>query len=122
MPFLNADENDIKQLFLNLILNSIEALPEGGEVAVRLELLPDNRLRIEVSDNGPGIPPENLSRIFRPFYTTKIEGTGLGLATCKRIATEYGGEIQVQSEVGKGTKFLIELPLAAVTPRSLSYR
>lgn len=57
VPLLNADENDIKQLFLNLILNSIEALPEGGEVAVRLELLPDNRLRIEVSDNGPGIPP-----------------------------------------------------------------
>ncbi len=120
VPWLNADENEIKQLFLNLILNSIEALPEGGEVIVHLEVLPENRLRVEVSDNGPGIPPENLSHVFRPFFTTKIEGTGLGLATCKQIVAEYGGDIQVKSEVGKGTRFSIELPLSLATPRTLS--
>jgi hypothetical protein len=120
VPWLNADENEIKQLFLNLILNSIEALPEGGEVVIHLEVLPENRLRVEVSDNGPGIPSENLSHVFRPFFTTKIEGTGLGLATCKQIVAEYGGDIQVQSEVGKGTRFTIELPISLATARTLS--
>ncbi|HVN80414.1 MAG TPA: PAS domain S-box protein [Terriglobia bacterium] len=121
VPWLNADENEIKQLFLNLILNSIEALPEGGEVVVHLAVVPENRIRIEVSDNGPGIPPENLSRIFRPFFTTKTEGTGLGLATCKQIVAQYGGDIQVQSEEGKGTRFTIELPQNLMTPPTLSY-
>jgi two-component system, sporulation sensor kinase A len=121
VPLMDADENDLKQLFLNLILNSIEALPDGGAVTVRLEVIPDSKLKVEVSDNGPGIPTENLDHIFRPFFTTKIEGTGLGLATCKRIVTDYGGQIQVRSEVGRGTAFLFDLPLYAVTPRSMSY-
>jgi two-component system sporulation sensor kinase A len=121
VPLLDADENDLKQLFLNLILNSVEALPEGGAVTVKLEVIPDSRLKIEVSDNGPGIPTENLGQIFRPFFTTKAEGTGLGLATCNRIVTDYGGKIQVRSELGHGTAFLIDLPLNAVTPRSMSY-
>lgn len=122
LPLLTADENDFKQLFMNLILNSIEALQEGGKVEMRIELLHDGRLSMMLSDNGPGIPSENLNMIFRPFFTTKPQGTGLGLATCKRIVNDYGGEIHAMSSPETGTTFVIELPLSTFVPFPLSLR
>ena len=122
IPLVTGDENDLKQLFMNLILNSIEAIPNGGSVEVSLDEISDSNLCIEVSDNGSGISSERLNKIFQPFYTTKKAGTGLGLATCKRIVLDHGGEIRVESEVGNGTRFRIELPLNYVLPVSLGVR
>src|SRR5262249_41769820 len=119
MTLLLADENELKQLFMNLLLNSIEATPKGGSVEVSLEEVSDSKLCVSVSDNGSGIPPERLSKIFQPFFTTKKAGTGLGLATCKRIVLDHGGEIRVESEVGKGTRFRIDFPSSRVVPMSL---
>ena len=116
---LSADENELKQLFMNLLLNSIEATPRGGSVEVSLEEASDSKLCVSVSDNGLGIPPERLGKIFQPFFTTKKAGTGLGLATCKRIVLDHGGEIRVESEVGKGTRFHIDFPLNRIVPMSL---
>ena len=116
---LSADENELKQLFMNLLLNSIEATPRGGSVEVSLEEASDSKLCVSVSDNGLGILPERLSKIFQPFFTTKKAGTGLGLATCKRIVLDHGGEIRVESEVGKGTRFHIDFPLNRIVPMSL---
>jgi len=119
---LIGDENELKQLFMNLLLNSIEATPKGGRVEVWLDQVSDSKLRVCVSDNGLGIPADGLNKIFQPFFTTKKAGTGLGLATCKRIVLDHGGEIRVESEVGKGTRFSIELPLNRVVPMSPAVR
>ena len=97
---------------MNLIINSIEAMETHGQVCINLKVNADSKLTVEVSDNGPGIPLDRLSRIFQPFYTSKKQGTGLGLATCKRIVLDHGGEIRVESEWGKGTTFLVDLPLS----------
>jgi len=117
-----GDENDLKQLFLNLLLNAIEAVPEKGKIVVRIQCLSEASLQIEVQDNGPGIPADKRDRIFAPFYTTKNKGTGLGLATCRRIVTEHGGEIHVESTKGKGANFNITLPLNYILPQSLAAR
>jgi signal transduction histidine kinase len=79
---------------------------------VRLETkVADNQLIIKVSDNGCGIPPEHLSKIFNLYFTTKLDGTGMGLSMAHQIVSEHGGRIEVESEVGKGTTFTITLPL-----------
>jgi PAS domain S-box-containing protein len=122
IPFLMGDENDLKQLFLNLLLNAIEAVPEKGKISVRIQCIGETSVQIEVKDNGPGIPADKRDRIFAPFYTTKNKGTGLGLATCRRIATEHGGEIRVESTEGKGANFSITLPLNYILPQSLAAR
>jgi signal transduction histidine kinase len=122
IPPVTGDENDLKQLFMNLILNSIEAIEEKGHVWIRTKITADLRLNVEISDDGPGIPPDRLDKIFQPFYTSKKQGTGLGLATCKRIVSEHGGEIQVESELGCGTRVFIELPLNSGVPMSLALR
>ena len=100
-------------MFLNLITNAAQALPEqGGEIklSTRKE---DNGVAVEVADNGSGIPPELLSKIFDPFFTTKDvgKGTGLGLSISYKIIQEHGGRIDVKSQVGKGTRFTVWLPL-----------
>jgi two-component system, sporulation sensor kinase A len=120
VPPLMGDENALKQLFLNLLLNAIEAVPKEGAIQIQIKTLGETAIQIEVIDNGPGIPLEKQSRIFAPFYTTKKTGTGLGLATCRRIATDHGGEIHVESREGKGANFVISLPLNRIVPRSLA--
>jgi PAS domain S-box-containing protein len=120
IPPLRGDENDLKQLFLNLLLNAIEAVSDNGMIGVRVQALGETSVQIEVSDNGAGISADKLSRIFAPFYTTKNKGTGLGLATCRRIVTEHGGEIRVESVEEEGTNFIITLPVNYIVPKSLS--
>ncbi len=120
-PSIMGDENDLRQLFMNLLLNSIEALEIKGRVWIKFRTSSDSKfLKVEVLDNGPGIPEGDLPKIFQPFYTTKKQGTGLGLATCKRIVLDHGGEIRVESELGKGTRFLIDFPLNPTVLRYLS--
>ncbi|MCE5279859.1 MAG: ATP-binding protein [Planctomycetaceae bacterium] len=109
----DIDVNLIKQSLLNLMINAIQAMPDGGELILRVEAQ-KNRALIEVIDTGPGIPPETMGRIFDVYYSTKKHGTGLGLPTARRIIRAHGGSIRVDSEPGKGTRFLISLPLSPV--------
>lgn len=107
-----ADRDQIKQIFLNLIINAIDAVDEGGKIQLKTRLNSDGDfLIISVSDNGVGISPEHQEKIFQPFFTKKNNGFGLGLPTVERIVHEHGGEISVESELGKGTTFRVTLPI-----------
>ena len=112
IPTCLANMNAMRQIFLNLITNAVQAMPEGGDLAVRTALVGENRIRLDVRDTGVGIPREHLQDIFNPFYTTKApgQGTGLGLSVVHSILQRFQGDIQVTSEVGGGTTFTIELP------------
>ncbi len=120
LPLLVVDPDEMQKVILNLLLNAIQAVHDHGHILVRTGYDPQERaIRISVTDTGEGIPPENLDKIFRPFFTTKKRGTGLGLATCQRIVTGYGGTITVQSEVGKGSTFTVTLPVhSPAAPRN----
>ena len=107
------DSDQIHQVILNLLLNSVQAIEGAGLVRILLAAKKDKAL-ISVTDSGRGISPEHLPFIFRPFYTTKGNGTGLGLSLARRIVEDHHGRIEVQSELGKGTEFLITLPLRQV--------
>jgi len=98
---------EIKQLVLNLARNGLEAMDDKGELVIVIEELED-RLRLRVKDNGPGIPEETLERIKQPFFTTKKTGTGLGLALCSGIAERHGGSLSIESTVGEGTEVRID--------------
>lgn len=125
VPAVEANEGRLGQVFLNLLVNAAQALPEGRAeqnlIRVRTQLKGD-RVITEVSDTGPGVPPQIIGRIFDAFFTTKAigVGTGLGLAICHRIVTDMGGELTVESEVGKGTIFRVALPLARTEERALA--
>jgi signal transduction histidine kinase len=103
----------IEQVLMNLILNAVQAMKGGGVLTIRTTVA-EGVCRVEVGDTGSGIPPAVLPRIFDPFFTTKSEGegTGLGLSVSLGIAERHGGKILVESEVGKGTTFILCLPLS----------
>jgi len=107
-----ANQNALRQIFLNLITNAVQAMPNGGELQLRTAPLLDGRIRLEFADTGVGIPPENLKDIFNPFFTTKApgQGTGLGLSVVHSVVKRYRGDIQVRSEPNRGTTFTIEFP------------
>jgi signal transduction histidine kinase len=106
---LLADASLIRQVVLNLVGNAMDAMPDGGTLTVALHKAP-GRVQLWVKDTGVGIAPENLERLFTPFFTTKESGTGLGLPLTYRIVEAHGGRLEVQSKVGVGTSFLVELP------------
>ncbi len=112
MPPVEADEGQIQQAIIALATNAIDSMNEGGTLTFRA-FAKNNRIVVEIRDTGIGIPPEELSKIFEPFYTTKEvgKGTGLGLSVCYGIITEHGGRVSVRSNVGVGTTFSIFLPL-----------
>lgn len=112
LPPVFAPEDDLKQVLSNIILNAVQAMPQGGYLTISSRHLGNGFVRIEVADTGTGIAPENLDRVFDPFFTTKDpgEGTGLGLSICRKIVTRLGGTITVQSAEGKGSTFRIEFP------------
>ena len=113
VPTIEADTEQIKQVILNLVLNAIDASRESSEaVKIQTRYLSSRRtVEIRVVDRGVGIPSEDLEQIFIPFFTTKQHGTGLGLAVCQRIVMNHGGTIHPESEIGRGTDFIIQLPL-----------
>ncbi len=110
LPEIEHDSDQIHQVMLNLLLNAMQAIERKGKVEVTLSQK-NAAAVIEVADNGRGIPPENLPNIFRPFYTTKGDGTGLGLSLARRIIEDHQGRIDVASTVGKGSTFAVVLPL-----------
>ena len=109
-PGILADPILMKRVLINLIKNAVEAMSEGGKIRIGASVKGSNAL-IEVEDKGIGIPEENMKEIFRPFFTTKPKGLGLGLAVCKKLIEAQGGEISVKSKIGKGTKFKIKIPI-----------
>ncbi len=111
LPPVEHDPNQINQVLLNLLLNAIQSMDKPGTIRVTLDRDEDAAV-ISVSDEGKGIAPENLSHIFRPFFTTKGHGTGLGLSLARRMVEAHGGSITVSSEVGLGTLFTVRLPIA----------
>jgi hypothetical protein len=117
LPAFRMDSEQLHQVLLNLVLNGVQAIEREGRITVAAKL--DVRggpgqadlVEISVSDTGVGVPPESLERIFRPFYTTKRGGTGLGLSLCRRIIRQHGGTLTVESKLGKGSRFIIRLPM-----------
>ena len=109
LPEVEHDSDQIHQVLLNLLLNAVQAMEGAGTVRVEISSH-DDCASVVVSDTGRGIPPPQLSHIFRPFYTTKGNGTGLGLSLARRIVEEHHGRIEVSSTVGKGSKFEVVLP------------
>src|SRR6185369_618945 len=108
LPRVHADPEQMTRVLRNLILNAIDAMPEGGTLTVRTAALPVGVL-VEVSDTGQGLTPEECQRLFTPYYTTKTHGTGLGLAIVQSVISDHHGRVSVQSEKGKGATFRIEL-------------
>lgn len=109
LPPLQADPNQMKQVLLNLVKNALEALDRGGQVTLSSGA-EDNQIWFSVQDNGGGMPPEVLEKIFNPFFTTKEKGTGLGLAVIHKIVTDHHGDITVDSSPDRGTRIKVSLP------------
>ncbi len=114
---IEADEEQIRQLMINLCANAMQAMPRGGSITMTTEAVENGddigpSVRISVSDRGTGIAEEKIQGIFEPFYSTKPDGLGLGLAIVSRIIDLHNGKISCHSQVGQGTTFVIVLPLA----------
>jgi signal transduction histidine kinase len=115
---VQGNECELQQAIINLLLNAVEAIGSGGSILLETDLLPNpetnaslpGRLLLRIQDNGPGIAPADMARIFEPFFTSKPGGTGLGLAITRRIISEHSGEISVESQPGRGSTFSILLP------------
>lgn len=115
LPEIPADPEQLKEVFVNLLVNACEVMNDGGRIVIeerrRTTESAGKMLQIKVSDNGPGMPPAVQEKIFEPFFSTKEEGTGLGLSIARRIVGEHRGELQVESMEGQGTTFTILLPM-----------
>ncbi len=111
LPKITTDKGQLQQVLLNIINNAVDVVDIGGQIEIKTELIDSNHIRISIKDNGPGIPKDRLKHIFEPFYTTKKKGTGLGLYISYGIIKKLGGDIKVESEVGKGATFYIELTI-----------
>jgi len=112
LPEVNGNRNELRQVFLNLVLNAIQAQPDGGRVslAARVEKSRGETVVVTVRDEGPGIDPKTAKRVFEPFYTTKEKGSGLGLFVVKRIVEEHRGRVKLDTKPGAGTTFEVRLP------------
>ncbi len=106
--FIRGDENQLKQVFINLIKNAIEAMPHGGTITIHANITTQNKVQLSFKDEGVGMKKEILDKLGEPFFTTKTKGTGLGLTICLRILRDHGADIRVQSEQGEGTTFHIK--------------
>lgn len=111
LPSLYCEPNQLKQVFINIVKNAIEIMPDGGNVFIEIARKDKNRLLISITDEGSGIPEDKIKRLGEPFYTTKERGTGLGLMVSFKIIEEHRGEVEVKSDAGKGTTFFITLPI-----------
>lgn len=110
LPLIKGDPHQLQEVLINLFINAYQAMPKGGTLTIGTADAKDGYAQIRISDTGDGITPENLKNLFMPFFSTKKEGTGLGLSICYNIIKNHGGNIEVESQVGKGTTFTIKLP------------
>jgi signal transduction histidine kinase len=113
LPAVDLDRALFKQALLNLLLNAQQAMAGGGELTIQA-LSEPGAVCLSLIDTGPGIPPDVLDRVFQPFFSTKPGGSGLGLPTARKIVEAHGGRLDVQSAVGRGTKFAIRLPVISL--------
>ena len=112
MPEIRIDREEMKKALVNIILNGIQSMPSGGKMNISGKVNNSGKeIIIKIKDSGPGIPEENLSKIFQPYFTTKDKGTGLGLSITYRIINDHKGRIEVESKVGEGATFIIRLPI-----------
>ena len=127
----NVDKGQIGQVVQNIVINAVQAMPAGGIIKITLQndlvgaelsqvLMPGRYVKLTIADHGPGIPPKDLQRIFDPYFTTKKQGSGLGLATVHSIVKKHLGHISAESVLGQGTTFRIWLPAAADVPDSVN--
>lgn len=121
LPELDLDEKYIKQALLNIIKNAISAMPEGGVLTLSTSVQGDEAV-LDISDEGVGIPEENVSKIFEPYFTTKEFGSGLGLTVVYKIIREHGGEVSVSSKVGEGTTFSLSFPIPRSEHKMIGWR
>ncbi len=112
LPAISADPDQLGQAFSNIIVNGIQAMPEGGQLAVKSEVPNQKWVAISFADTGVGIPKQNLKKLFEPLFTTKAKGIGLGLAVTRTLVEGHGGTIKAQSKEGKGSTFTVRLPLS----------
>ena len=110
LPKISCEENQLKQVFLNLLKNAIESMPSGGTIDVKVKEKEEGKISIQIIDQGIGIPKERIPTLGEPFYTTKEKGTGLGLMTCYKIIESHNGELLISSQVNEGTTIEIILP------------
>ncbi len=111
VPAVDGDFGQLRQAFVNVIMNACEAMPRGGRLAIESSLVDDGRwVLLAFQDSGPGIPPDHLTKIFDPFFTTKEKGTGLGLSVVYGVVERHGGKIELTTELGKGTRVMLRLP------------
>jgi signal transduction histidine kinase len=117
LPAVQGRSGQLKQVFINLLVNAAQAIPEKGVVSIRTSA-DKGRIRVEIEDDGSGIPEENLPKVFTPFFTTKPvgQGTGLGLPISYGIIRNHHGEMEVRSKAGQGTTFIITLPVQDWVP------
>jgi signal transduction histidine kinase len=115
LPTVPLNKDLFRQALLNLMLNAQQAMPEGGQLTIQAEGGPE-AVCLSLIDTGKGMTPESAAKAFKPFFSTKPGGTGLGLATTRKIVEAHGGSIAIQSEVGRGTKISISLPLVTAEP------
>jgi PAS domain S-box-containing protein len=120
IPMIQGDERFLRQMFINLVKNAMSAMLPGGVVRIKTRIAEDT-LVVSVEDTGSGIPPEMIHRIFEPYFTTKVDGTGLGLTMTYKVVKEHGGDIRVQSEQGHGTCFTITLPVLRRAQKLIEY-
>ena len=114
LPHIRADDGHLRQALIALLMNALDATPPGGHIEVETRRDGSDTVILTVADDGSGISPENLDKIFNPFFTTKPvgQGTGLGLAICHGIVASHGGKIRVDSEIGRGTRLSLVLPVS----------
>ncbi len=118
IPEIPADRDQLKQVFFNVIRNALQAMPDGGALQVGIACT-DQHLSISFRDTGSGIAPENMGRVFEPYFTTKAEGSGLGMMIVQRIIRDHGGQIEIRSKPDAGTEVTLLLPLSERRPRLL---
>ena len=110
MPRIKGDPHQLQEVFLNLLINAYQSMPEGGTVSITTSNFQDLYAQVRIRDTGAGIPAHHLKNIFMPFFSTKDYGTGLGLSISHNIIRSHNGSIEVESQVGRGSTFTVKLP------------
>lgn len=119
LPLVWGDQKQLQQVLLNIMINGLQAMPDGGDLTVQTDQVRHDEqdwLRIKICDTGPGLSADEIKNIFIPFYTTKTQGTGLGLPICRQLVKSHGGTLEVDAGLGEGACFTIELPMGKKTP------